>query len=212
MKALGGKTEGGIVVGNAYDKYNSSNPIVRLIMNGFKKSVDELVNMVSPCSIHEIGCGEGYWTLRWISKGIKASGCDFSSLAIQAAQAEAKAQNISPDLFTVQNIYDLTSDTTADLLVCCEVLEHLEYPEKALEVLRSCTTKYLLISVPREPLWSLMNLVRFKYLNRMGNTPGHIQQWSRQGFVSLISNYFDILEVRSPIPWSMLLCKPKDHE
>ena len=38
-------------------------------------------------------------------------------------------------------------------------------------------------------------------------TPGHIQNWSQSQFLSLVSRYFEVLEVRSPVPWTMLLCR-----
>ncbi|AMP03321.1 methyltransferase -containing domain protein [Collimonas pratensis] len=43
----------------------------------------------------------------------------------------------------------------------------------------------------------------------MGNTPGHINHWSTRGFIQLISKYFDVIEVKSPLPWTMLLCQPR---
>ena len=95
-------------------------------------------------------------------------------------------------------------------MVCCEVLEHLEQPELALKTLKRVTGRYLILSVPREPLWCAMNLARAKYISRLGNTPGHIQHWSKRGFIRLVSKCFDVLEVKSPLPWTMLLCKPRD--
>src|SRR3546814_15329572 len=75
---------------------------------------------------------------------------------------------------------------------------------------RSILEKYLIISVPREPIWCALNIMRGKYLRSFGNTPGHIQHWSQKGFVRLISKYFDIVEIKKPFPWTMLLCRPKD--
>ena len=69
MKIAGGLQENGIVVGNAYDKYGSNNALVRWIMQGFARTLDELVDQAQPRSIHEIGCGEGYWVLQWTARG-----------------------------------------------------------------------------------------------------------------------------------------------
>ena len=97
---------------------------------------------------------------------------------------------------------------SADLIVCCEVLEHLEQPERALRVLKSLARKYVILSVPREPLWSVMNLSRGKYWFDLGNTPGHIQRWSQRSFIKLVSRHFRIEKVLAPIPWTMLHCRP----
>src|SRR3546814_9260447 len=74
MKVSGGLKEDGIIVGNAYDKYNSGNPIVRWMMQGFAQDLSNLVNLASPTTIHEVGCGEGYWTLKWTQEGMAARG------------------------------------------------------------------------------------------------------------------------------------------
>ena len=98
----------------------------------------------------------------------------------------------------------------ADLVVCCEVLEHLERPDDGLQVLQAIVSPYLIVSVPREPLWRALNMARGKYWKDRGNTPGHIQNWSQSQLLSLVSRYFDVLEVRSPVPWTILLCRCLD--
>jgi 2-polyprenyl-3-methyl-5-hydroxy-6-metoxy-1,4-benzoquinol methylase len=107
MKISGGLNEDGIVVGNTYDKYGSSNPIVRWLMQCFVSAMTELVDKIRPASIHEVGCGEGYWTLKWLEQGIVARGCDFSGKVIELAQANALSRNLSAESFKVCSIYDL---------------------------------------------------------------------------------------------------------
>ncbi|MHA1567624.1 MAG: class I SAM-dependent methyltransferase [Alphaproteobacteria bacterium] len=209
MKISGGIKESGVVVGNAYDKYGSRNPLVGWIMRNFESALDQLVAKASPTTIHEIGCGEGYWVLRWNAQGIAARGSDFSAQVIQIARENAAGRKLPPSLFEVRSIYRLEAERDrADLIVCCEVLEHLEDPEQALQVLQKVVLNHLIVSVPREPLWRALNMMRGKYLSQWGNTPGHIQHWSKGGFVRLLSKYFQVVEVRTPLPWTMLLCRP----
>ena len=208
VKISGGIQEAGIVVGNNYDKYGSKNPIARWLMNGFSHSLQELVQKAAPKEIHEIGCGEGYWTLKWNQQGIAARGSDFSEKVIALAQDNARARDLSPSMFVQRSIYDIHPDKdSADLIVCCEVLEHLEDPHAGLAALQRVTSKYIIVSVPRERIWCAMNMVRGKYWRHLGNTPGHIQHWSSSAFVKLVGEYFEVLEVRQPLPWTMLLCK-----
>jgi 2-polyprenyl-3-methyl-5-hydroxy-6-metoxy-1,4-benzoquinol methylase len=210
MKISGGLQENGIVIGNAYDKYGSKNPVVRWIMKGFADALSCLVIKVAPKTIHEIGCGEGYWVLDWNKQGIKARGSDFSEKVIDLAHENAKDQGISPSIFAARSIYDIEPGRdSADLIVCCEVLEHLEQPEAGLAALQRVATDYVILSVPREPIWCVLNLARGKYLASLGNTPGHIQHWSTGTFVDLVGRYFDIVEVKRPLPWTMLLCRVK---
>ncbi len=210
IKIAGGIEEGGTVIGNTYNKYASGNPAVKWIMHGFEIALSELVRTAAPSSINEIGCGEGYWVLRWNEQGIPARGSDFSTKVIELARENASAKGLPTSLFAPQSIYDLDADRdSADLIVCCEVLEHLEHPEAGLKALQRVANKHLIVSVPREPLWRVLNVVRGKYIGNLGNTPGHIQHWSKNQFMRVVSNYFEIIEVRSPLPWTMLLCRPR---
>lgn len=209
IKITGGAKEDGVVVGNAYDKYGSRNPVVKWMMNWFESALSDFVAKASPQSIHEIGCGEGYWVLRWNEKGMRARGCDFSKQVIKIARENAAGRGLSPSLFESRSIYDLDAEQdSADLVVCCEVLEHLDNPEAGLQGLQRVVERHLIVSVPQEPLWCALNLARGKYISRWGNSPGHIQHWSKSGFIHLVSKYFEVVEVRSPLPWTMLLCRP----
>ena len=102
-------------------------------MRGFDAVLSDFVELTRPQTIHEIGCGEGYWVLRWLSQGLAARGCDFSERIISIAQENADASNLDSSVFSARSIYDLDAvQDSADLIVCCEVLEHLEHPKEAL--------------------------------------------------------------------------------
>lgn len=208
MKITGGVQENGIVVGNTYDKYGANNPVVRWIMRGFADALCALVSEVQPQTIHEVGCGEGYWVIQWNRQGLNARGSDFSSKSIELARTNAVDNGVATDRFEVRSIYDLSPQRHgADLVVCCEVLEHLDEPDKAMRVLRRVARKHVIVSVPREPIWRVLNVARGKYLTTLGNTPGHVQHWSKLAFIEWISEYMDVVQVRSPFPWTMLLCR-----
>lgn len=208
MKISEGLREGGIVVGNNYNKYSTQNPIARRLMLGFSESLSALVSKAAPETIHEVGCGEGYWTLAWHQQGMQVKGSDFSEQVIALAQENAAEQGLPSALFSRRSIYELAQgDDSADLIVCCEVLEHLDDPEAGLAALRRVATRNVILSVPREPLWCALNLARGKYWSSLGNTPGHVQHWSSRAFVDLVQKYFEVQEIRKPLPWTMLLCK-----
>lgn len=209
MKIVEGKQESGVEVGNHFDKYGSKNPIVKWMMHGFTAKLDALVARTGEKNIHEIGCGEGVLSLRLFEKGYQVRGCDFSEIAIGLAKQNAMQLNILQDLFRVKSIYDLNMADAAPLVICCEVLEHLEYPREALLNLAKIAQPWLILSVPREPIWSALNMARGKYWGDFGNTPGHIQRWTTSEFVSMVSEVVDVIEIHTPLPWSMLLCKTK---
>lgn len=208
MKISEGLREDGVVVGNHYNKYSTKNPIARRLMRGFSDSLSALVSKAAPETIHEVGCGEGYWTLAWHQQGMQVKGSDFSEQVIALAKENAAEQGLPPSLFSCRSIYELAEGAdSADLIVCCEVLEHLDDPEAGLAALRRVVTRNIILSVPREPLWCALNLARGKYWSSLGNTPGHIQHWSSRAFVELVQKYFELQEIRRPLPWTMVLCK-----
>ena len=68
--------------------------------------------------------------------------------------------------------------------------------------------RYVIIGVPREPLWRFLNMCRFKYLKHYGNTPGHLNHWSKKSLVKLIENKFGkVIAIESPIPWTIVLAE-----
>ncbi|WP_266158279.1 class I SAM-dependent methyltransferase [Dyella silvatica] len=194
--------------GNFYDKYRTRNPVARWLMSGFLKAFDNAtaVTQGSTRAI-EIGCGEGELSMRLARAGIAVEACDIAPEAIAEATIRAKAAGLDIP-FIECAIEDVAGRfAPAELVICCEVLEHLEDPHAALEVLNRLSTRYVLVSVPREPLWRMLNLVRMRYIAELGNTPGHVKHWSRRRFVQMLATRFDIVSVQSPLPWTMVLCR-----
>lgn len=204
--------EDGVIAGNIYDKYGSGNLIAKYLMREFNRAILDLVIISKATDIHEVGCGEGYLAC-WLAENkvnrVRAS--DFSHQIIDRAKIIASRANLEIS-FKAQSIYNLNPiDDSAELIVCCEVLEHLAHPEKAIKTIVQLAKPFLLVSVPHEPLWSMMNMARGKYLNSWGNTPGHIQRWSRKKFVSLLSKHVDVIAIRTPIPWTVVLCQARKN-
>lgn len=179
-------------------------------MKGFNEALEDLVAKAKPSSIHEVGCGEGHWVLEWASQNFVTRGSDFSEKVIDLARENALLYGVDPSIFKVRNIYELErGEDDADLIVCSEVLEHLANPSAALASLQKIVPKHIILTVPREPIWRTMNMARGTYLKDFGNTPGHIQHWSSTKFTRMVQQYFDVVDVRKPLPWTMLLCKAR---
>ena len=199
-------SEDGIVTGNTYDKYGSSNPVVRRLMGGFERTLDDLFERAAPQSLLDVGCGEGVLVHRWAERlgpGRRVVGIDLEEESIQAGWAERSAPNLEYRVMEAQNLPFAQSEF--DLATAIEVLEHVPDPEHTVSEMARCAERHLLVSVPREPLWRMLNMARGAYWSELGNTPGHLNHWSRRSFVRLLSHHGEVLEVRSPFPWTMLL-------
>jgi len=199
------------VAGNVYDKYGTSNPIARRLMRGFEGAFVELVEATGAAAVHEVGCGEGHLAVLLSRRVPSVRASDFSRQVIEEARRLTAPSGAEIE-FLVADVYDLDPGRHgAELVVCCEVLEHLERPQEALERLAALARPWLLVSVPWEPLWRVLNIARGKYLAAAGNTPGHLNHWTRRGFLRLLGRHVDVVEVRTPLPWTMALCRARSQ-
>jgi 2-polyprenyl-3-methyl-5-hydroxy-6-metoxy-1,4-benzoquinol methylase len=198
-------SEDGIVTGNTYDKYGSTNPVVRRLMAGFERELDELFELAAPNSVLDVGCGEGVLVHQWAQRlgGRRVVGIDLEEESIQAGWAEHQAPNLEYRVMEATNLPFAANEFC--LASAIEVLEHVPDPEHTLSEMARCAQHHLLVSVPREPLWRMLNMARGAYWLALGNTPGHLNHWSRRSFAKLLARHGEVVEVRSPFPWTMLL-------
>lgn len=198
--------EDGVEAGTG-NKYQSRNPVQRWLIRRFLDTLEGLASpLVSQClSAVDVGCGEGVTTRLLHDVGFRhIRGLDFSAGILEVAGRQ------NPGLvFERVSIYELDYRHEADLVVACEVLEHLEDPERGLERLVSVSRQYCLISVPREPIFRGLNFCAGKYWSRWGNPPGHLNHWSSRSFLRLVSHYLEIVTVRQPLPWTVVLARPR---
>ena len=189
-----------------YLKHTNTNPIQRLLINNFNKALINLIRPTKSAKILDVGCGEGFVlvTLARNKIGKAYEGIDNSKEAIRLGKKMYPTLNIK-----IADIYDLPyKDNSFDLLICTEVLEHLEDPKKALSELRRVTKKYLAISVPNEPFFIMANFIRGKYLRHFGNHPEHINHWTFPGFKKFLrKNGFKISASRAPFAWTLILAR-----
>jgi ubiquinone/menaquinone biosynthesis C-methylase UbiE len=197
----------GIVTGNTYDKYDSTNLLARRLMAGFERALDELFARADPSSLLDVGCGEGVLVHRWAQRlgEQRVVGIDLQEESLQAGWAQRQAPNLEYRTMAAENLPFATNEF--DLATAIEVLEHVPDPERTLAEMARCAERHLLVSVPREPVWRMLNVARGAYWPAFGNTPGHLHHWSRRAFVRLLSRYGEVVEVRSPFPWTMLLVR-----
>jgi len=196
-----------VPTGNTFDKYGSQNPVVRRLMSGFHATLDELWARAAPPSVLDVGCGEGVLTVEWAERlgGGRVVGIDLEDPKLRAEWARRERPNLE---FRAEEATRLSfADGEFDLAAAIEVLEHVPEPEATLAEMARVARGHLLVSVPREPLWRGLNMARGAYWRDLGNTPGHVNHWSKRGFVSLLSRYGAVEEARSPFPWTMLLVR-----
>jgi SAM-dependent methyltransferase len=196
-----------VPTGNTFDKYGSTNPVVRRLMSRFERMLGELFEQAAPESVLDIGCGEGILTERWaqaLGTG-RVVGTDLADPKLEAEWSTRTRPNLRFEAMPVESLS--FADDEFDLVAATEVLEHVSDPELAVAEMARVAQRWLLVSVPHEPLWRGLNMARGAYLRQLGNTPGHLNHWTRRSFVRLLGRYGDVTEVRAPFPWTMLLVR-----
>jgi len=195
--------------GNFYDKYNTKNPIERMLMRNFFKRVEVLMRLTGVkdgTPILEAGCGEGHFTefIRECFPSSPINAFDISDEIVEVAR-DSKLKNVD---FHIGDIYNIDAASGSYELICVsEVLEHVEHPVRALKELERVSGKYLLVTVPNEPLWRILNMCRGAYLKDFGNTPGHIQHWSKRQFIKMLraNTKLRIVKFQKSLPWLQML-------
>jgi 2-polyprenyl-3-methyl-5-hydroxy-6-metoxy-1,4-benzoquinol methylase len=197
-----------IPTGNTFDKYGSTNPVVRRLMAGFEGTLQHLFDSAAPESVLDVGCGEGVLTHRWAEQlgDRPVLGIDLDDPKLEAEWHARQRPNLEFRAMDVRNLGALP-DRSFDLAAAIEVLEHVPDPERTVAEMARVAARHLLVSVPREPLWRMLNVARGAYVRDLGNTPGHVNHWSKGGFVRLLRRHGEVVEARSPFPWTMLLVR-----
>lgn len=193
-----------VPIGNTYDKYASKNPIERRLMEGFFAALDSCLPATAPGAVLEVGVGEGEVSARLRSRWpeVPIAGIDLPDAELAAHWVGKAHAGAFADIGRLP-----FPDASFDLVLAIEVLEHVPDPVGALRELDRVARGDLVLSVPRERIWSVANMARGKYLRDWGNTPGHINHWSKRGFAEMVSSTFDVGQVHSPFPWTMVAAR-----
>jgi len=196
-----------VPTGNTYDKYGSSNPVVRRLMAGFESALDELWEQASPESALDVGCGEGVLTERFAERlGTgRVAGVDLEDPKLRAEWDSRTRPNLEFRSYDGGDLPFRRNDF--DIACAIEVLEHVPDPEHTLAEMVRVARGHVLVSVPREPLWRALNMLRGSYVRQWGNTPGHVNHWSKPAFMDFANRHGRIAAVRSPFPWTMVLVR-----
>ena len=188
------------------EKYATRNPVSRLLIWRFLRSLDEQL-IQSDGRILDVGTGEGdaylFLSPRITRQGVVAVEID--------PDCFERMSRIVPELEPVAgSIYQIPfEDDSFNTVLCSEVLEHLEDPDAGLRELLRVARERVILTVPREPMWRIMNMLRGAYWRSLGNTPGHIQHWTRRGFLRWVSQYAEIKSVRCTLPWTLVVAAPE---
>lgn len=195
------------IVGNYFNKYQSNHFLYRRLVRNYRLTLHSLIQELQVNNCLEIGSGEGYIVdyLLDIKPDIQIVGSDIEYSMVR----HAKLRCLSSDwCVAIGDNLPFGSDTY-DLVLACEVMEHVINPINVIRELHRVSRKYVVISVPYEPFWRILNMIRLKYLRNFGNTPGHINHWSKKSIINLVNAYFEPINLRISFPWIFVQAEKK---
>ncbi len=191
-------------------EYESENPVARFLFNNFYSRIERVVSLLDKDDrILEVGCGAGV-----SSRRINAmlGGQRFEVSDVDSRYVSKLRTTDFPLPVRQESVLALDRpDKEFDCIFMLEVMEHVPDYEKALSELFRVSRKHVVISVPNEPLWRMLNVLRARYVKDFGNTPGHLNHWSPRSFRKLVSHYGDIVRMYTPLPWIIVLARVKPH-
>jgi SAM-dependent methyltransferase len=186
-------------------KYRAKNPIQRRLIKRFAATLHGLFLDAGPTTrVLEIGVGEGFLS-GYLSE--KLADKSFTGLDVREEDLE-RLRRLFPRIEAKQgSIYDLGAFAPGsfDLVLCCEVLEHLDEPARALGEIHRLAPRHAIFSVPHEPWFLLSNLARGKNLRTFGNDPEHVQHYGVRTFRRLLEARFAIETLTTSYPWILAL-------
>ena len=196
-----------VPTGNAYDKYGSANPVERRVMANFFRTLEGALPATAPGRILEVGAGEGEVVGRVIHDRWPAVPMTVLDLPDERLAGHWRERGLSGVFGSATQLP--LPDRCADLVLAIEVLEHVDDPAGALREIARVAAGDVVLSVPREPIWRVLNMARGKYWGDLGNTPGHIQHWSTKAFTSLVSQHLEVTGTWQPLPWTLVRARAR---
>jgi len=190
-------------------EYENHNRITQTLLHNFFRTLKKCIRkLVTSDRLLEIGCGPAMSSQRLFNM---LTGQSFEASEFDQRLVNKLQKTNLPFPVKQESVYELQrEDNSFECLILLEVLEHLTDYEKALLELFRVSNKYVIISVPNEPLWSFLNMVRGKYIQDKGNTPGHVNKWSVKTFKLLLSSYGQIEFLATPLPWIVAMVRKNE--
>jgi 2-polyprenyl-3-methyl-5-hydroxy-6-metoxy-1,4-benzoquinol methylase len=176
------------------------------LIDRFYATLRSLVEPLEPNSVLDAGCGEGETVARLVDcLPRQVAGIDLREDCVAFTRQRFPWMEVSR-----QSVYELPfPDGAFDLVLCLEVLEHLDEPAAALEELSRVSDRHLVLSVPHEPWFRIGSLLRGKHLSRLGNHPEHLQRWNRGTLGEFLGSQVEVVSVAGAFPWLIAQCRPR---
>jgi 2-polyprenyl-3-methyl-5-hydroxy-6-metoxy-1,4-benzoquinol methylase len=184
-----------------YENYHKQTGFQRKLIGRKNFTYCLILNTLEPYlgnkqKVLDIGCGAGTLSFYIANKGNFVMGVDISSRAIKICNITAKKLGLGKAIvFEVGDFLKSKIRERVDLILCCEVLEHLVDDKIAIKKIFNDLKDggILFITVPSKNA----PLLRLGALKRFDRNVGHLRRYSKEQLIILLEDAgFSILKIK----------------
>lgn len=154
----------------------------RLSTDEFQPSVYELAADISEKhgfrSIVDVGCGSGYKLVHRLGK--------FETIGLETEPAYSWLLEKYPDRKWLRSEEVDPTILKPDLVICCDVIEHIEHPDTMMDFLQKINFRYLILSTPER------DRVAGKSDYGPPQNVFHYREWNAEEFKAYAAAWFRI--------------------
>lgn len=184
-----------------YEKYHSKRRLEKRVISDHDYTHRPLLSMIDADNymhkkVLDIGCGTGTICFYFASKGSRVYGIDISKNAIKMARINSKNLGLASDVsFSVIDFPNQKIKGKYDLIICSELLEHIDDHNKALREISKLLAKKgsVVFSVPLNTSF----LYKHNFLDKFEVEVGHLRRYDEKSFIKVVKdNGFKIIGYR----------------
>jgi 2-polyprenyl-3-methyl-5-hydroxy-6-metoxy-1,4-benzoquinol methylase len=184
-----------------YERYHSKRKLQRFVIDDKNFVYRSLIYFLKKYqknskNVLDIGCGVGTIDFYIAKHGSNVTGIDISQNSISIAKKNAEYFKLNKKIvFKVLKFPDEMPQGKFDIIICSEVLEHLNHDKVAVKKIKTLLQKggILIASSPSQN--SLF--YRWGLLNKFEKEVGHLRRYTEESFKNLFENAgFKILETK----------------
>lgn len=163
---------------NNLRKWEYGNGLYQGVLSRYLSRMAHLVRSLRPATVLDAGCGEGYVYRGLRDRGVSA---DWEGVDASAGAVRFAAEKNPECRWSVGDLREMSQPSnSAELVLCSQVLEHIPQPERVRDELARVSARWLLISVPLEPVFR--SICALTVATGIGQDPGHVNFWTPSAF------------------------------
>lgn len=133
-------------------------------------------------TVMDFGCGSGFKLMKYFAK--------FKTVGVDLPEALPRLQQKYPDRHWCASDFGVAQGGI-DLLICSDVIEHVDEPDGFLALLKNFHPQWLVISTPDRKL-----MARYPRWTKTGGPPGngcHAREWSFEEFRKYMDVHCEVI-------------------